>query len=104
MRLIAIVILAVTAIVILIPGVAAADNAQVLIRHFQFQPDSITINRGDTVTWTHPGPVSHTVKFANSESPVLKNGASYSKTFYQPGTYNYECGIHPSMRGTVIVR
>jgi plastocyanin len=92
------------AILVFFSGVATADTAQVLIKDFQFRPDSITINAGDTVTWTHPGPASHTVKFADSESPVLKNGATYSKTFSQAGMFAYECGVHPYMKGTVIVR
>lgn len=102
MKLAAIIILAVA--VVSFTGIASADTAQVLIRGFQFQPDQITIQSGDTVTWTHPGPVSHTVKFSDTESPVLKNGGSYSRTFTGAGTYDYICGIHPSMKGTVIVR
>jgi plastocyanin len=102
MKLVPIIILA--AVLTLSTGIATADTAHVLIRHFQFQPDTVTIKKGDTVTWTHPGTVAHTVKFADSESPVLTNGASYSKTFNQTGTFHYECGIHPQMKGTVIVK
>jgi len=85
-------------------GVASANMAQVLIKDFQFRPDQITIQKGDTVTWTHPGPASHTVKFADSESGILKNGSTYSKTFNQAGTFDYACGIHPYMKGKVIVK
>lgn len=91
-------------VALFLTGTANAATEQVLIRHFQFQPAEITINKGDTVTWMHPGPVSHTVKFADSESPILKNGGMYSKKFDQAGTFNYECGIHPYMKGTVIVK
>ncbi len=103
MKLTGIIILLV-AVVVLFSGVATANTAQVLIKDFKFQPAEITINKGDTVTWTHPGTASHTVKFADSESPILKNGASYSKTFNQAGTFAYSCGIHPYMKGTVIVK
>ena len=92
------------AILLLFAGVASASTAQVLIKDFKFQPDQVTIKKGDTVTWTHPGPASHTVKFQDSESPILKNGGTYSKTFNQAGTFNYECGIHPYMKGKVIVQ
>jgi amicyanin len=102
MKLLVVIILA--AVLVSFTGVATAGTAQVLIKDFKFQPDSITIQKGDTVTWTHPGPVSHTVKFADSESPVLKNGGTYSKTFNQAGTFDYSCGIHPYMKGKVIVR
>ncbi len=103
MKLISIIV-AVALATALLSGVAAASTAQVLIKDFKFQPATITIQKGDTVTWTHPGSASHTVKFADSESPILKNGATYSKTFDTPGTFNYECGIHPYMKGTVVVK
>jgi plastocyanin len=102
MKLAIIVVLAVA--VVLFAGIASANTAQVLIKDFKFQPDQITIQRGDTITWTHPGPASHTVKFADTESPILKDGGTYSKTFDQAGTFSYICGIHPNMKGTVIVQ
>lgn len=102
MKLIAIIIMA--ALMVSFTGVATAGTAQVLIKDFKFQPESITIQKGDTVTWTHPGTADHTVKFADSESQVLKNGGTYSKTFNQAGTLDYSCGIHPYMKGKVVVR
>lgn len=102
MKLEKIVILVLAAI--LFAGLASASTTQVLIKDFKFQPQNITISKGDTVTWTHPGPASHTVKFSDSESPILKNGTSYSKTFDQTGTFPYECGVHPYMKGTVVVK
>jgi amicyanin len=90
-------------VLVFFTGVAAASMEQVLIKDFKFQPPSITIKKGDTITWTHPGSASHTVKFKDSESPILKNGGKYSKTFNTAGTFDYECGIHPYMKGTVIV-
>jgi plastocyanin len=102
MKLALIILLALA--ILLSTGLATANTAQVLIKDFKFQPDQIAIQRGDTVTWTHPGPASHTVKFADSESPVLMNGGSYSKTFNQAGTFPYICGIHPGMKGTVVVQ
>lgn len=101
MKLIILVVLAVA--IALFSSLATANTAQVLIKDFKFQPDQITIQKGDTITWTHPGPASHTVKFADTESPILKNGSTYSKTFDQTGTFPYSCGIHPYMQGTVIV-
>lgn len=102
MKLLAIIIMA--ALMVSFTGVATAGTAQVLIKDFKFQPESITIQKGDTITWTHPGTASHTVKFADSESQVLKNGGTYSKTFNQAGTFDYSCGIHPYMKGKVVVR
>jgi plastocyanin len=102
MKLALVILLAVA--VVLSTGLATANTAQVLIKDFKFQPDQITIQKGDTITWTHPGPASHTVKFADSESPILKNGSTYSKTFNSIGTFPYSCGIHPYMHGNVTVK
>lgn len=102
MKIATVIILA--AVIVFFTGAASAGTANVLIKDFKFQPDQITIQKGDTMTWTHPGPASHTVKFADSESSILKNGATYSKTFNQTGTFDYECGIHPYMKGKVIVQ
>lgn len=102
MKLIGIIILA--AVIVFFTGAASASTAQVLIKDFKFRPDTITIQKGDTITWTHPGSASHTVKFSDSESPILKDGGTYSKTFNEAGTFDYSCGIHPYMKGRVIVK
>ena len=94
------------------PMSAPADTASaapgggnaVSIANFAFAPASITVAPGTTVTWTNADSSAHTVKFADEESGKLSEGASYSKTFSQPGSYAYKCGIHSSMTGTVIVK
>jgi plastocyanin len=37
------------------------------------------------------------------DSGTINNGASFSFTFNNKGTFNYKCSIHPSMNGTIIV-
>jgi plastocyanin len=34
----------------------------------------------------------------------LLPGASFSRRFDQPGTYDYNCSVHPYMTGRVVVR
>jgi plastocyanin len=75
----------------------------VKISGFTFQPGEVTIAKGGTVTWTNDDSVTHTVKFADSQSPGLQKGDTYSKTFDSAGAFDYSCGIHPTMKGTVIV-
>lgn len=101
MKLIAIIILA--AAIAFFIGVASASPAEVSIKDFQFSPAQITVQKGEKVIWTNTGQTSHTVKFADSESPILKSRETYSKTFDKAGTFNYSCGIHPYMKGTVVV-
>ncbi|HZR35580.1 MAG TPA: OmpA family protein [Nevskia sp.] len=83
----------------------APAGAAVTIVKFSFDPETITVPAGSTVTWTNQDmDTPHTVKFADGMSGTLKQGASYSKTFRTPGTYTYQCGVHPYMKGTVIVK
>jgi plastocyanin len=37
-------------------------------------------------------------------SPLLVKGQSHTQTFAAPGTYEYVCGLHPAMKGTVEVK
>jgi plastocyanin len=80
------------------------STAQVTIKNFAFEPGTVTIARGGTVTWTNQDSAVHTVKFGSDESPSLSKGQTYSKTFSNAGTFDYGCGIHPAMKGKIIVK
>ena len=82
----------------------AQSSAAVTIKDFAFQPQSVTIEKGGTVTWTNQDGVAHDVKFSDGGSPDLKKGGTYSKTFDKVGKFDYICEIHPTMKGTVIVK
>lgn len=87
--------------------VAAAGAAfDIEIAEFAFGPADAVVPVGTTVTWTNNDGFDHTIVAANDafpESPSLGDGATYSFTFTEPGTYPYICGIHPQMRGTIVV-
>ncbi len=76
---------------------------EVAIEDFSFNPASVEIVTGDTVRWTNMDSTAHTVKGPTFESKVLEKGNTYEFLFTEAGTYNYDCSIHPSMKGTVIV-
>jgi amicyanin len=85
-------------------SVALAADASVSIRDFAFQPATVTVRVGDTVTWTNRDDVIHTVQWSSGpESPDLENGESYSRTFTSAGVFAYICGPHPFMTGSVRV-
>jgi amicyanin len=84
----------------------------ITIQNFAFNPPSLSISAGTTVTWTNQDTVQHqiindaTSTFGQGqqfESNPLGQGQSYSFTFNEIGTYPYHCNIHPSMKGTIIV-
>jgi amicyanin len=88
------------------PKVIAAASGGVTIADFSFSPGSITINQGDTVTWTNNGPTPHSATANNGsfDSGILQKGQTSSHTFNQAGTFTYFCKPHPFMKGTVVVQ
>lgn len=88
------------------PTAKAAASASVTISDFKFTPDTVTVNEGDTVTWTNDGPTVHTATAEDGsfDTGVLEKGESGSATFTQAGTINYICSPHPYMKGKVVVQ
>ena len=84
---------------------AAAGASAITIQNFAFAPASLTVKAGTTVTWTNNDSPTHSVKWADGTagSNPLATGSSYTRTFAAPGTYQYVCGIHASMHGTIVV-
>lgn len=74
------------------------------ISGFTFQPDPIEVAAGTTVVWTNEDGAGHTVTAEDgSFSEPVDPGASASVTFDSAGEYEYFCGVHPEMTGTVVV-
>lgn len=86
----------------------AAEAAEVTIERSRFEPDEVTIAAGGSVTWENLDAFDHTVT-SKEGSPVafdsgtLEEGATFEQTFAEPGTYEYFCEVHPTMRSTVVV-
>ena len=85
------------------PETQPVSTNAVDIQGFAFNPDTITITKGTTVTWTNKDSTAHTVKGTAFTSGTLNQGQTYSQTFNEAGTFEYVCGIHASMKGKVIV-
>lgn len=95
--------------------VAFSANAQqtvdVTIVGYKFEPARVSIKPGDTVRWINREKrTSHSVLFVGSspafggtESPRLFPDESWHLRFEKPGHYDYYCGPHNEMRGTVEV-
>jgi LPXTG-motif cell wall-anchored protein len=88
------------------PAAEAAANGSVTIVDFEFQPGTVTIDQGDTVTWTNNGPTAHsaTAPDGSFDTGIFPAGQSRSHTFNQSGTFSYICTPHPNMHGTIVVR
>jgi LPXTG-motif cell wall-anchored protein len=87
------------------PRATAAADTSVTIRDFAFAPSSVTIDVGDTVTWTNDDPVGHSATADDGDFDTgVFEGGSRSETFEEAGTFTYFCTPHPNMRGTITVR
>ena len=110
-------------------GGSATSRTVEMATEFTFDPETITITPGGTVTWMNTSDVDHTVTayedgipdaatyfasggFESERSPrdrVNKGRIApdneYEQAFEQPGTYQYYCIPHESSRmiGTVRV-
>ncbi len=85
------------------PTAPAPKTYQVNIQNFAFSSNSLSIKRGDTVTWTNKDSAPHTVTGGGFSSGTLSTNGTYSFTFNSVGTFNYACSFHPSMKGSVVV-
>lgn len=87
-----------------LPSAALAANLDVKIDNFTFGPQQLTVKVGDTVTWTNEDDIPHTVvSIGHYRSQALDTGDKFTFTFKTPGTFQYFCGLHPQMQGTVVV-
>ena len=90
---------------ILLASVSAhAATTAVNIQNNAFTPKDVTLKAGDTITWTNQDSVKHDVDFGTFKSPLLGKGETYSHSFATQGTYDYDCDVHPFMKGRVIVQ
>jgi len=88
------------------PSTSPSGAKSVKIVDFAFEPSSMTVPVGTTVTWTNSGAVAHTVTSDTGAfgSGQLQPGATYQFTFSAPGTFPYHCSNHPTqMLATITV-
>ena len=87
---------------------ASAAVIEVEIKKFNFIPQQLSVNVGDTVIWSNKEKRQyHSVWFkeAGDEEPdYFFPDETYQRTFNQTGTFNYICGPHPKMTGIITVK
>jgi plastocyanin len=85
-------------------GSALAVDKFVTMYASEFLPRTVTINAGDKVTWVNDDDVAHDAVGSGWSTSILQQYDQDSVRFNRAGTYRYICSIHPTMRGTVVVR
>lgn len=84
-------------------GESASDG--VAITDFSFDPASLTVPVGTTLTWTNEDPATHTVT-ADDEafsSGEIAEGEIFEHRFDEVGQFTYHCNIHSDMAGDITV-
>lgn len=77
--------------------------------NFKFDPGTITIKVGTSVTWMNTTSAPHTATSDSGAPASFDSGAinassgTFSFTFTKPGTYNYHCSYHSYMHATIVV-
>jgi len=84
---------------------SGAAAAEIRIHDFRFDPPTLSVSVGATVTWVNHDEEVHTVTSAERlfTSPGLDGDQRFSYRFEKPGTYSYRCALHPQMQGTIVV-
>ena len=92
---------------------ARAEEYKIGMEGWEFNPATLTIKAGDTVTWVNDDDTAHNIAFEiefdgapTREKPVkVRMTEGYSIVFKKTGTYHYVCKIHENydMKGTIIV-
>jgi plastocyanin len=83
---------------------ANQNTINVKISDYKFDPETININKGDTVIWKNEDPMTHNITSNGFTSPDLNKGDTFSFTFKDAGTFDYICSFHANMKGKVIVK
>ena len=91
-------------------GTAAGASAgkpathRVVIDGLKYDPEMLTVRRGDTVIWTNKDPFPHTVTAPGKfDSRDIAAGGSWKYIARSAGEYSYVCALHPNMKGVLRV-
>jgi plastocyanin len=88
-------------------GTAMAADQAVSISGFSYSPASVTVNVGDTITWTNSDAQAHTATADDASwdtGTISGSGGTGAVTFSTAGAFPYHCSIHPEITGTVTVQ
>jgi plastocyanin len=89
------------------PVAARSDtDATVNIDNFKFGPGTLTVAKGTSVTWTNEDDIPHSIVLnaLGVRSKTLDTDKAFTYQFDKAGSFAYICGLHPFMKGQVVVK
>ena len=88
------------------PSTVLAPNGSYLGPGSGFQPPTLTVSAGTTVTFGNNDVTAHTSVADNGawSSGNINPGQTFTVTLNNKGNFTYHCTIHPFMNGTIVVQ
>jgi len=84
---------------------AGVQTHTIVIEAMRFNPETLTLRRGDRVVWHNKDLVPHTATARGVfDSRSIAAQGSWTYVTRKAGTLAYVCSFHPTMKGTLSVR
>jgi plastocyanin len=92
-------------------GLTAGERSEpnrhtVTIEGMRFQPERLTVARGDTVVWVNKDVVPHTAtsETGRFDSQTIQTEKSWEFSAGTKGEFSYICTLHPTMKAMLNVK
>lgn len=89
-------------------GAAFAESRTIVQKGRRFAPAEVSINRGDSLTFTNEDDFIHQVYVAARnfafDTDEREPGQNITQKFTESGTFEVRCHIHPKMKLSVDVK
>jgi plastocyanin len=82
-----------------------ASTVAATIKEFKFAPEPVTAKLDEVIVWTNNDSTAHTASLTDGSCGTknIGGGAQGALVFHAPGTYPYQCNIHSSMKGSIVI-
>ena len=89
-----------------LPADVRSATPTVIIEGTRFEPETLSVRRGDSVVWTNKDPFPHTATALNGgfDSKNIAPNKSWRYKTKKSGVFPYFCTLHPMMKATLRVR
>jgi plastocyanin len=98
-------------LIVCVIGLTASERPKarthtVTIESMRFQPERLTVARGDTIVWINKDLVAHTATSGTGrfDSAIIQTKQSWEFTASRRGEFPYICTLHPAMKAMLLVQ
>jgi plastocyanin len=85
-------------------GESQKDTTGFYIKNCVFSPSSLSVNKGEKISWYNQDSVDRQVIGDVFDSGLINPAKSYSKIFYETGTFDFSCDGQTANKGQIIVK